>query len=175
MRRSGCSTLSIMFDSVLQWINKMRVEHNIHPKTVLEVGSFDNKGSSARPCFEGLEYIGVDIKEGDNVDIQMSVYDICNIFEAGYFDTVLCLHLLEHLQRPWDAIDRVSDVLRDGGHLFISMPTFGFPRHNYPSDYWRATREAITDVLMADYTILDIEDDRSVFSKHPFINCLGVK
>lgn len=153
----------------------MRVKHDIYPKTVLEVGSFDNKGDSARSCFEGSEYIGIDIKDGSNVDIQMSVYDVNEIFEAGYFDVVLCLHILEHLKRPWDAINCLSEVLRRSGYLFVSMPTFGFPRHNYPSDYWRATREAITDVLMANYTILNIEDDRSVFSKHPFINCLGVK
>ena len=163
-----------MFDSVLQWINKMRVEHDINPKTVLEVGSFDNKGDSARSCFKSSEYIGIDIKGGSNVDIQMSVYDIYDVFESCYFDTVLCLHILEHLQKPWVAIDCISGVLKSGGYLFVSMPTFGFPRHDYPSDYWRATHEAITEVLMADYTILDINDDRSVFSKHPFINCLGV-
>ena len=166
-----------MFKSVLTWVTKMRAEHNINPNSVLETGSRDNKYRiGARPCFTDAEkFIGIDIRRGPCVDVLMDIYDIGYEFGAKSFDAVLCLHVLEHLPKPWNAIDQISYVLKDNGYLFVSMPTYGYPRHNHPGDFWRATREAITDTLMSGYDILDVEDSASDISKHPFINCLGRK
>ncbi len=166
-----------MFESVRTWVTKMCEEHSINPKSVLETGSRDNKyKAGVRACFpEAEKFVGIDIRCGPCVDVIMDIYDIGYEFGKESFDVVLCLHVLEHLPKPWNAIDQISYVLKDKGHLFVSMPTYGYPRHNHPGDYWRATHEAITEILMSDYDILNVEDDRSAISKHPFINCLGVK
>lgn len=166
-----------MFESVLTWVTKMRNEHDINPKSVLETGSRDNKyKKGARPCFlDADKFIGIDIRGGPCVDTIMDIYDIPYEFGPGSFDAVLCLHVLEHLPKPWVAVDQISYILKDGGHLFVSMPTYGYPRHNHPGDYWRASHEAVTDILMHDYDILSMEDDGSNVSGHPFINCLGKK
>jgi 2-polyprenyl-3-methyl-5-hydroxy-6-metoxy-1,4-benzoquinol methylase len=155
----------------------MRVVHGINPERVLETGSLDKKyRHGARVCFpDAKEFIGIDIRSGVNVDMVLDIYDIYDWFGSDSFDVVLCLHVLEHLPRPWEAVDKISSVLSEKGYLFVSVPTLGYPRHNYPGDYWRPTHEALTEVIMKDYDILDINDDRSEISKHPFINCLGRK
>lgn len=42
--------------------------------------------------------------------------------EAGPFDTVLCLDVLEHLVDPWSVIERLHAGLSDGGSIVISLP-----------------------------------------------------
>ncbi|MHC4748316.1 MAG: class I SAM-dependent methyltransferase [Planctomycetota bacterium] len=156
-------------------------QHSIDAAHVLDVGSLDRKyRHGARICFPNADkYVGIDIRHGPNVDIIMDIYDIENEFEPATFDVVLCLHVLEHLPKPWEAVDQMSYALKDDGYLFVSMPTYTkltyYPRHDQPGDFWRATHEAITDVLMTDYEIISTEEDASVISKHPFINCLGRK
>lgn len=166
-----------MFESVLDWVVRMREQHGIDPAHVLDTGSLDRKyRHGARICFpDAEEYVGIDIRHGPNVDIIMDIYDINNQFKPDSFDAVLCLHVLEHLPKPWEAIDQMTYVLKDDGYLFLSMPTLCYPRHSYPGDFWRATHEAIVDVLMDGYEVISIEDDASLHSKHPFINCLGRK
>lgn len=42
--------------------------------------------------------------------------------EAGPFDVILCLDVLEHLTDPWSVVDRLSDMLRPGGYIVTSVP-----------------------------------------------------
>lgn len=42
--------------------------------------------------------------------------------EAGLFDTILCLDILEHLRDPWAVVRRLHQVVRPGGCIVISVP-----------------------------------------------------
>ena len=44
------------------------------------------------------------------------------IAQAGPFDTVLCLDVLEHLRDPWSTVAHIHRGLKTGGHLVISVP-----------------------------------------------------
>jgi len=172
-----------MIDHTLVWMKEINKEHNIVPELVLDVGSRENenrKGISTSPksLFPDSEYLGIDIYAGLNVDRILSVYDLTKNFDRGCFDAVLCLHVLEHLANPWQAIANMNFVLKKGGHLYIAIPTLGFPKHEGrragdAKDYWRATEEAVREGLFAGYNILNLEHARSHFGRHPFIHCLG--
>lgn len=56
---------------------------------------------------------------------EMSVYSMD--FEDGTFDAVTLIEVLEHLERPADALAQVSRVLRPGGQLFITTPNRLWP------------------------------------------------
>ena len=104
----------------------------------LDVGSFDVNGS-VRYLFE--DYTGMDMRAGPNVDV---VHDACSLpFGNDTFDTVTCLEMLEHCKYPFIAVDEMVRVLKPGGVLVVTAPSIGFPEHNYPSDYWRFTTEAM--------------------------------
>jgi len=49
-----------------------------------------------------------------------SVYELP--FADGAFDVVTCTEVLEHLQRPEDAIVELSRVCEPGGHLVLTVP-----------------------------------------------------
>ena len=86
---------------------------------------------------------------------------------------MLCLHLLEHIARPWLVLKQVDYVLTNLGLLYVSIPTIGYPVHNHPGDYWRPTEQAVGEVIMDGYEIISLEHAKSPRGKHPFINCLG--
>jgi predicted SAM-dependent methyltransferase len=165
-----------MFESVTKWISDMNTKFGIEPQRVLDIGSKDrNLHEGARACFPDSVYVGIDIAPGPNVDAVVDAYKLDKYFDPESQDAVLCLHLYEHLAKPWLVMEQVYKVLAPRGYMFLSVPTLGFPKHNYPGDYWRPTYQAVTEVFMDGYEILSIMDDHSKFSKHPFVNCLGRK
>lgn len=52
--------------------------------------------------------------------------------KAGYFDTILCLDVLEHLVDPWSVVRRCRDLLRPGGVLIVSVPNARNYRLSFP-------------------------------------------
>ena len=42
--------------------------------------------------------------------------------EAGPFDLILCLDVLEHLRDPWSVVDCLADLLEPGGVIVSSIP-----------------------------------------------------
>ena len=163
-----------MIDCTLPWIEDMNKKYGIQPGRVLDVGSFDYNGNP-RYLFPESEYIGIDIKKGANVDQVLSVYEISKHFEKHSFDVVLCLNVFEHLKDIGLALAEINFVLKNGGYLFTSTPTLGFPQHNYPKDYWRVTEEAVREFVMDGYDVLSLVHAKSRFGKHPIIDCLGVR
>jgi len=165
---------NIMIECTLEWIERVNKEFRIKSKNVLDVGSLDSNGSP-RYLFPTSEYIGIDIKRGKGVDFVIPAQNIRKHFLKGYFDTVLCLHLFEHISDFWNVLDEVNYVLAKDGYFYVSVPTIGFPVHNVPRDFWRFTELAVRDVFMEGYNILSLEHGKSKFGKHPIINCLGRK
>jgi SAM-dependent methyltransferase len=165
-----------MLEPTLDFIKAVNAEFDLQPSRVIDIGSREQKDrSGARDLFPLSQYLGVDIKDGPNVDVVADAYNLDHRFHPGRFDAALCLHLLEHIARPWLVMKQVDYVLADLGLLYVSVPTIGFPVHNHPGDYWRPTEQAVREVIMDGYEVLSLEHARSPRGKHPFINCLGRK
>ena len=70
-------------------------------------------------------------------------YDIMDLpFEAGRFDFVACIAVLEHVPYPEKAIAELTRVLRPGGEIWIEIP-FNQPYHPSPADYWRVSPDGM--------------------------------
>jgi SAM-dependent methyltransferase len=60
----------------------------------------------------------------DNFEfISMDLFDMNVGFEKK-FDTVLMIHVLEHIKEDKRAIDHTHTLLNDGGHLLIQVPAY---------------------------------------------------
>lgn len=121
------------------------------PGPILEVGSYQVPGqeeiADLRSLFAGRPYLGIDVRPGPGVD---QVADVEALpFADGTFGTVIAMNTFEHVPRFWRGFAEAHRVLRPDGALLVSCP-FYFHMHDYPSDYWRFTPEAL-EVLLADY------------------------
>lgn len=60
--------------------------------------------------------------------------DIHNLsYPASFFDVVLLMEVIEHLEQPLDALKQIWTVMTPGGYLYISHP-------NYVNPAWLAVR-----------------------------------
>lgn len=120
----------------------------------LDLGSMDINGN-VRGLF--ADYTGVDMRPGRNVDLVAMANHLP--FANGEFNNVLCLEMLEHDPDPFGSVTEMARVLRTEGCMVITVPSIGFPRHDYPSDYWRFTGEGIR-ILMNGLVEVKISEDR---------------
>jgi cephalosporin hydroxylase len=108
-------------------------ESGISDKKILDVGSYNVNGTM-KPIFDKGQYIGLDMENGDNVDIVGSSHDIP--FKDEYFDIVISSSCFEHDDMFWVSFIEMCRVLKKGGYMYIQAPQNG-PYHGWPGDNWR--------------------------------------
>ena len=105
-------------------------------KSILEIGSRARSGIVRRELFEGLDYVGIDIIGGENVDIVGDAHELSRLLNGRKFDAVYCISTFEHLIMPWKVVLEINKALTTGGLCLIhSHQTSGM--HDLPCDYWR--------------------------------------
>jgi 2-polyprenyl-3-methyl-5-hydroxy-6-metoxy-1,4-benzoquinol methylase len=94
------------------------------------------------------QYTTCDCFEHENIDVVCDIYQLGSAFAPQSFDTILCLEVLEHLQRPQEAVDQIFSLLKPGGTLLLTTP-FNYPIHTteYTDDYWRFTASGLKQLL----------------------------
>lgn len=138
--------------------NTMLVKKEVRGKDILEVGS-RNVNGSVRALAEPLApecYIGIDIQEGEGVDVICNVYDIVDKYGVDQFDGVVCTEVLEHVENWRRAVYNLKTVVKVGGFIIISVPSIGFHYHSYPDDYWRYQQKDIR-AIFSDMDISSVE------------------
>ena len=98
---------------------------------ILDVGSLDKKGDFNYSTIfneKNWSYTGLDIQEGNNVDI--IVNDIYNWFEVddNSYDVVISGQFFQHLEYFWLTMSEIERVLKPGGYVCIITPAAG-PKH----------------------------------------------
>ena len=95
-----------------------------------------------KQCLDGKvkSYVGVDIEEGfydtGIIDIVGTAYKVPS--PNNSVDAIISSQVIEHLDRPWDALKESNRLLKKEGYLFLSFP-FLYPIHAEPHDYGRYT------------------------------------
>jgi SAM-dependent methyltransferase len=85
-------------------------------------------------------FVGVDRVENPRADLRGSV-EALPVSDAS-FDVVLCNQVLEHCDRPGQAVRELRRVTAPGGRVLAS--THGvMPYHPSPTDYWRWTHAGL--------------------------------
>jgi SAM-dependent methyltransferase len=140
-----------MHESVRRFLVEQVAAHarETDVRRVLDCGALDVNGSAREYVdLERVHYTPVDMRHGRGVGVVADCHRLP--FRSGAFDMVLSLSHLEHDTAPWISVREMRRVLRTGGWLVVSVPGFGWPRHDFPSDYWRFSAEAI-EALVAGY------------------------
>lgn len=101
---------------------------------------------------EVIGTFSVDTKQAD------TVLDISTTALPKIVDFIFCMAVLEHLYDPLSAVRNLSDALKPGGLLCISVPGQGFKQHRRPVDCYRFLEDAVIafgiigKVHLLDYT-----------------------
>jgi len=149
-----------MHTSVHEFALRTITREDIADRSVLEVGARNINGT-LRPYIESLgasTYTGTDKHPGPGVDTVINAADLADYYGDESFDVVICTETLEHIENVPAAMRSMKRVLRTGGLLIITARSPGFPRHDYPEDYWRFTLEHGMN-LVNDMFLERMEDD----------------
>jgi SAM-dependent methyltransferase len=82
--------------------------------------------------------------ERTNIHIHSPLHHIPVV--SNYFDTILCIAVLEHVENPEEVVPELYRVLKPGGHLVIEVP-FLQPEHKVPTDFQRYTKDGLVRLV----------------------------
>ena len=105
------------------------------------------------------KHIGLDYQDSlhglSKVDIVATAYDTTLPDES--VDTILCTAVLEHLERPCDAVKEMYRVLKPGGHTILTAPLF-WHLHEEPRDFYRYTKHGLKYLFEnAGFEVLEVK------------------
>lgn len=103
---------------------------------VLDCGSLDINGNN-RHLFNNIEYTGIDIVKGRNVDVVTKIHEFL-VDKSGVYDVVISSEMLEHDKHFTQSLKAMFRLLRNGGLLIITAAGEGRSEHgttnNIPVD-----------------------------------------
>jgi SAM-dependent methyltransferase len=95
-------------------------------------------------------HIGVDLPTSHHsmqwADVKGTAY--ATSLNDNQANTVLCTEVLEHLERPEDAIAEMYRILSPGGVVILTVPLF-WPIHEAPRDFFRYTHFGLKHLFEA--------------------------
>lgn len=136
---------------------------------ILEIGSKDYGSTySIRKENPDVEYMGVDLEAGPNVDMVLDIETQSEYLDQEYFGLILCCSVMEHTKRPWVMAEKIQNLLKPGGQLFLSVP-WVWRYHMYPDDYWRFSPTSLP-LLFPDLNWSDVLYSTNIPGEHvPFV------
>lgn len=130
-------------------------------RMILDVGGgtrFMKGMKRFEPLFSDCEYKTLDSSADYHPDIVGDIHALP--LADNSVDGVVCRSVLEHVERPGDALKEIFRVLKPGGLAFVQVPSI-FPYHArtgvgaYP-DYWRFFDSTIR-LLCRDFRTVTIQ------------------
>ena len=130
-----------MQDTAFSHMSARFTEETKRGGRALEIGSRARSGNSYRHMVDAsVEYVGLDITSGTNVDIIGDAHHLSR-YVKGQFDFIFSISVFEHLLMPWMTALEMNKIMKVGGIAYIqSHPAW--PLHEEPWDFWRFSKDA---------------------------------
>lgn len=149
-----------MTPQIQKWVKTTARNFIAKPGRVLEIGALNVNGTVRQFFGDADSYIGTDMEAGPNVDIVVNNSELLKHFDTDgsllQFNTIIACEVLEHDKQFWHTVVMMKTLLKTGGHLIITTPSFGFPEHRYPRHYVNFGKDAYTDIFFEGMEILDL-------------------
>ncbi len=129
--------------------------------SILDIGS-QNVGTHDKGTYRHLfdrpdwKYCGLDVSEGENVDIVIDDYYNWSEIPDNSYDVIISGQALEHIEYVWLTMKEVARILKTGGYCCLIAPSKG-PEHKYPLDCWRILPDGMK--ALAKYANLSVLDN----------------
>ena len=112
---------------------------------ILDIGSFDKTGDYNYGLIlneDKWDYKGLDLREGNNVDIIVkNPYDWQEIEDESY-DLIVSGQAFEHIEFFWLTLEQIKRILKPNGLFFLIVPSTG-PVHRNPYDCYRFNEDSM--------------------------------
>ena len=133
----------------------MQVYTQLESASILEIGAQIVNGSLRSSALPTTKYLGVDIEEGEGVDLVVNPGEPLPL-DDGQFDLVMATSVFEHDMAFWRTFLEMCRKAKPGGHIYISAPSNG-KVHRYPRDCWRFYPDAGSALkMLADSEELEV-------------------
>ncbi len=108
---------------------------------LIDVGSLSVNSNIKNSLEDNMEYIGIDIVKGENVDVVLNnPYKFP--FEDKSIDVVISISNFEHTEFFWLTYLEILRVLKDDGLFFLNAPS-NSKYHRHETDNWRFYPDSI--------------------------------
>ena len=117
-------------------------EHFLNGSRILDYGC--GRGPFHKMLADlGSNVFGIDISPSPSA--QYIFEDNLIPRDAGSFDAVIVLDVLQHLRDPDASLADIASVLSPGGHLYLTVP-FLYPNCDY-EDFQRWTKQGVINLV----------------------------
>lgn len=124
------------------WENFIAQLERFPSGSVLELGSRARSAVTRRHRIPArLEYVGLDILEGPNVDIVGDAHELSGLFPEKRFVAAFSASVFEHLAMPWKVALELNAILEPGGLVYTATHQT-WPPHEEPWDFWRFSQHS---------------------------------
>lgn len=124
------------------------VSRHVTPRLDAGLTAVEFGGSNG---FVATLFKGVDYEVAPNAP-EVDVQNLA-AYAPDAYDFVILDEILEHVERPWVAVEEVRRILKPGGCLIMSSP-FMIAEHKVPKDYWRFTKDGAR-ILLSNFTTVE--------------------
>ena len=125
--------------------------------TVLDVGSriVPRQVETYKIFFneKPFKYIGLDMVEGNNVDIVLKKPYQWEEISDSFCDVLICGQVFEHIEFPWITISEIARVVKPGGLICIIAPSMS-RLHRHPVNCQNYFSDGM--IALAKYAGLDV-------------------
>jgi 2-polyprenyl-3-methyl-5-hydroxy-6-metoxy-1,4-benzoquinol methylase len=111
-----------------------------------------------------IKYTKIDMEPSQkDGSIYGNAENLSGIIEDKKADIVMALELLEHTEHFWKVIDESNRICKTGGYIILTVPSYHYPKHEYPIDLWRIGPKTLQSFFPKEYfniTNLELEGDK---------------
>jgi SAM-dependent methyltransferase len=112
--------------------------------------------------FPNAQIVRMDINHRDTVQLVGSADNIPT--SDLEFDSIICTQVFEHLSDPWKSATELYRVLKNGGHVLLTVPQMN-ELHEEPHDYFRYTKYGLKNMFeKAGFNVIKVEQRGAYYS-----------
>ncbi|MEO8150204.1 MAG: methyltransferase domain-containing protein [Bacteroidia bacterium] len=126
----------LRYDEWLNEFEKYRVNNNI-----IDIGCgngyFLDRAKAKGWNVYGTEFTQrqVDIATAKGINMSLGGLDVKN-YQPGFFDVIVSIEVMEHINNPNEELQRFSMICRKGGAVYITTPNFDALSRYYFKNHW---------------------------------------
>ncbi len=139
-------------------------------RNILDCGSLDVNGNN-RYLFADCEYLGVDVDQGDNVDIVSAIHDVD--YPDGSFDFIISTECFEHDKFHKKSFESIVKLLTSDGMFLFTCAATGRSKHGTQKYYKNLDEKDIREAIDIDEIFREYEFSRN--KSHQDLYFWGIK